>query len=67
MNTPAPFGQTTTLNNLTVNFDERFQLNNINWIITPNQHWMITGANGAGKSALAAVLADAGGCSAYPT
>ncbi len=42
---------------LTVNFDDRFQLNSINWQIEPQQHWVITGANGAGKSALAAVLA----------
>lgn len=45
---------------LTVNFDDRFQINNINWQIEPQQHWVITGANGAGKSALAAVLAGAG-------
>lgn len=52
--------QTITLNDLTVNFDERFQLTNINWELTTGQHWMVTGANGAGKSALAAVLAGAG-------
>tara|TARA_R110001583_G_scaffold130834_2_gene282591 strand:- start:1398 stop:2822 length:1425 start_codon:yes stop_codon:yes gene_type:complete len=45
---------------LTVNFDDRFQLDHINWQIDPQQHWVITGANGAGKSALAAVLAGAG-------
>ena len=45
---------------VTVNFDERFQLRHINWQIEPQQHWVITGANGAGKSALAAVLAGAG-------
>ena len=45
---------------LTVNFDDRFQLDHINWQIMPQQHWVITGANGAGKSALAAVLAGAG-------
>lgn len=45
---------------LTVNFDDRFQLNNICWQIEPQQHWVITGTNGAGKSALAAVLAGAG-------
>lgn len=49
-----------TLNNLTVNFDDRFRLNNINWKINPDQHWMITGTNGSGKSALAAVFAGAG-------
>ena len=51
---------TIRLEDLTVNFDERFQLNNINWQIEDNQHWVITGANGSGKSALAAVLAGAG-------
>ncbi len=49
-----------TFQNLTVNFDDRFQLHNINWQIESDQHWMITGTNGAGKSALAAVLAGAG-------
>ncbi|MFT5720011.1 MAG: molybdate transport system ATP-binding protein [Motiliproteus sp.] len=48
------------LDNLTVNFDDRFQLNNISWEITSAQHWVITGTNGAGKSALAAVLAGVG-------
>lgn len=49
-----------SLNNLTVNFDDRFTLSEIDWQIEPGQHWVITGTNGAGKSALAAVLAGAG-------
>jgi len=48
------------LDNLTVNFDDRFQLDEINWQLDDSQHWVITGTNGAGKSALAAVLAGAG-------
>jgi len=48
------------MTDLTVDFDERFTLENINWSVKPGQHWMITGANGSGKSALAAVLAGAG-------
>lgn len=48
------------LASLTVDFDERFQLTDIDWQIDPGQHWMITGTNGSGKSALAAVLAGAG-------
>lgn len=48
------------LADLSVDFDDRFQLNDINWTIEPQQHWVITGTNGAGKSALAAVLAGAG-------
>jgi len=51
---------TISMNDLSVNFDDRFQLNNINWQIDTTQHWVITGTNGAGKSALAAVLAGAG-------
>ena len=48
------------LDNLTVNFDDRFQLDEINWQLNSSQHWVVTGANGSGKSALAAVLAGAG-------
>lgn len=48
------------LKGLTVSFDDHFELTSINWLIEPRQHWMITGTNGAGKSALAAVLAGAG-------
>ena len=48
------------LDNLTVNFDDRFQLDEINWQLDDAQHWVITGTNGAGKSALAAILAGAG-------
>lgn len=46
--------------NLNIDFDERFQLHDICWQIEPGQQWMISGANGSGKSALAAVLAGAG-------
>lgn len=48
------------LSKATVSFDDRFTLSEIDWIITPEQHWVITGPNGAGKSALAAVLAGIG-------
>ncbi|MFT7528771.1 MAG: molybdate transport system ATP-binding protein [Arenicella sp.] len=44
------------LNKLSVDFDGLFQLEDINWQINSKQHCMIVGANGAGKSALAAVL-----------
>jgi len=48
------------LDDLSVNFDDRFQLNNLNWSIDAGQHWVVTGTNGSGKSALAAVLAGVG-------
>ncbi|RVU86424.1 molybdate ABC transporter ATP-binding protein ModF [Leucothrix sargassi] len=60
MNNTNSIASIINFQDLTVNFDERFQLNNINWQIQPKQHWMVTGANGAGKSALAAVLAGHG-------
>lgn len=51
---------TITLKNLTVEFDERFTLNNINWQLEPGQRWVITGPNGSGKSALAASIVGEG-------
>lgn len=48
------------IENLNVNFDERFDLNEINWTIESDQHWVVTGTNGSGKSALAAILAGFG-------
>ena len=50
------------LDALSVDFDGRFQLSDIRWTIQPGEHWLITGANGSGKSALAAVLAGEGEC-----
>jgi molybdate transport system ATP-binding protein len=51
---------TIQLKKVTVNFDDRFKLSEINWTIEANQHWVITGTNGSGKSALAAVLTGVG-------
>jgi molybdate transport system ATP-binding protein len=48
------------LEDLSVDFDERFTLHAINWQIDASQHWVITGPNGSGKSALAAALIGAG-------
>ncbi|MCA1771706.1 MAG: ATP-binding cassette domain-containing protein [Halomonas sp.] len=48
------------LNKATISFDDRFTLSEIDWTIEPHQHWIITGTNGAGKSALAAALAGVG-------
>lgn len=49
-----------SLEALSVDFDGRFQLTDVTWTIHPGEHWLITGANGSGKSALAAVLTGEG-------
>ena len=51
---------TINLANLSVDFDEQFQLHDINWTLEPQEQWVVLGANGAGKSALAATLVGAG-------
>lgn len=51
---------TIKVHDLSVQFDNEFTLNNIDWTIEPEQHWVITGSNGAGKSALAASLCGYG-------
>lgn len=48
------------LHELDVDFDGKFQLHDIHWQIQQGQNWLLAGANGSGKSALAAVLAGAG-------
>ncbi len=49
-----------TLKNLCVSFDNHFALKQINWKLNDSHHWVITGANGSGKSALAASLLGIG-------
>jgi molybdate transport system ATP-binding protein len=48
------------LKNLSVEFDNGFRCEQINWQVKTGQHWLVCGGNGAGKSALAAVLGGAG-------
>lgn len=51
---------TISLNAYSAQFGEHFTLQPTNWQIEPTQHWVILGANGSGKSALAATLVGAG-------
>ena len=51
---------TIILDNLSVDFDEHFQLQHLNWEVQSGQHWVISGGNGAGKSALIAALTGTG-------
>ena len=45
---------------LTVQFEQHFHLREINWTIHPNQHWVVCGGNGSGKSALGAAMMGEG-------
>ncbi len=49
-----------SLKNVTAEFDNGFIFNNANWTIKDGQHWLVCGSNGAGKSALTAILTGAG-------
>ena len=55
-----PISSPITLKNATIEFDKGFVCKNINWSLYPNDHWLICGSNGSGKSALAAVLSGVG-------
>jgi molybdate transport system ATP-binding protein len=43
-----------------IRFSKTFSLTDINWVLEPHQIWAILGANGSGKSALAAAISGAG-------
>ena len=49
-----------SLLNVSAEFSSTFRLLEINWSIEKGQHWVLVGHNGAGKSALAALLAGYG-------
>ncbi|ABG40564.1 ABC transporter related protein [Paraglaciecola sp. T6c] len=49
-----------SLLNVSAEFSSTFGLHEINWSIEKGQHWVLVGHNGAGKSALAALLAGYG-------
>lgn len=44
------------LNNVTVKYNERPILNNINWTIRPGEFWQLKGPNGSGKTTLTGMI-----------
>lgn len=48
------------LQDYSVQLNPHYRLTSINWQIDSKQHWVILGGNGAGKSALAAILCGVG-------
>lgn len=43
-------------NHVTIRYDERVILNNINWTVRCGEHWALSGENGAGKSTLLSLV-----------
>lgn len=48
------------LQNYSVQLNKHYRLTHLNWELQAEQHWVILGGNGAGKSALAAILCGVG-------
>lgn len=48
------------LHNYSFQLNKHYSLKQINWQLDTGQHWVILGGNGAGKSALAAILSGVG-------
>jgi len=48
--------QLIALQNVTVHYDERCILNNINWTINKNEFWQLIGPNGSGKTTILSMI-----------
>ena len=48
------------LSDISVDFSQQFSVKHVTWSVEQGQHWVLVGQNGAGKSALAALLAGHG-------
>ncbi|WP_166423020.1 molybdate ABC transporter ATP-binding protein ModF [Paraglaciecola sp. 20A4] len=48
------------LSDISVDFSQQFSVKHVTWSLEQGQHWVLVGQNGAGKSALAALLAGHG-------
>jgi len=44
------------LNGITIKYDETEIISDLNWTITPNQHWQLSGPNGSGKTGLLSLI-----------
>ncbi len=51
-----PAGPLVQLTNLSVSYEGRQILNNINWVIQPGEFWQLTGPNGSGKSTILSLI-----------
>ncbi len=52
----ASFGYAINLKNVTVRYDEKIVLDNINWSVKSGEKWALLGGNGSGKSTLLSLV-----------
>ncbi len=52
LNAPVTFDPILKIRNCTVHYDEVVQFQNLNWVLRPSEHTIISGPNGSGKSTL---------------
>lgn len=55
-NTPSPFETIIRMENIKVQYGEHLILDDVNWIVKPNEKWALLGHNGAGKSTLLSLI-----------
>ena len=53
---PSSFEYAINLKNVTVRYDEKIVLNNINWAVKQGEKWALLGGNGSGKSTLLSLV-----------
>ena len=55
-NTPSPFETIIRMEHIKVQYGEHLILDDVNWIVKPNEKWALLGHNGAGKSTLLSLI-----------
>jgi molybdate transport system ATP-binding protein len=53
---PTPFETIIRMEHINVRYGEHLILDNVNWVVKPNEKWALLGHNGAGKSTLLSLI-----------
>jgi molybdate transport system ATP-binding protein len=55
-NTPSPYETIIRMDHIKVQYGEHLILDDVNWLVKPNEKWALLGHNGAGKSTLLSLI-----------
>lgn len=55
-NTPSPYTTIISMEHIKVQYGEHLILDDVNWLVKPNEKWALLGHNGAGKSTLLSLI-----------